>query len=104
MSKKEDTDPTTFSDKWSKVLKSLPEFKDTADAAGMDELKKIIIDSESNIYTVDKEMEADVKLIAANELKKDLAAGYREAKKVQNCKIQYALFLLECKGVEMDKR
>lgn len=104
MSKKDDNDPVTFPEKWLKVLKELPEFKETADAASTDELKKIIVTCEGNIYTVEKEQEADIKLTSAKELAKDLSGPYRDAKKVQMAKIQYALFLLEGKGVDLDNK
>ena len=50
-----DNEPVTFPEKWAKVLKDLPEFKDIADAASADDLKKIIVTCEGNIYTVEKE-------------------------------------------------
>jgi hypothetical protein len=101
MSKKDDDAPTTFPDKWWKVIQKIPEFKDTADAASEEDLKKIIVSSEGNISTVEKEKEADVKLNAAKELVKEYGAGYREAVKAQSAKIKYALFLLEGKGVDV---
>jgi hypothetical protein len=104
MSKKDDTTPTTFPEKWNKVLKDLPEFKDTADAASTDELKKIVLDSEGNIYTIEKEKELDTKLNAAKELVKDYSGPYRDAIKVQTAKVKYALFLLEGKGVNLDNK
>lgn len=99
-----DTGPSFFPEKWNKVLKSLPEFKETADSASEADLKKIIVDCEGNIYTVEKEQEADVKLNAAKEMVKEYGASYRDAKKVQMAKIQYALFLLEGKGVDLDNK
>lgn len=104
MSKKDDKDPTTFPEKYAKVLKDLPEFKDVADAADTDELKKIIITSEGNIYTIEKEKDEDAKLNGAKELAKEYAAPYRDAAKVQMAKIKYALFLLEGKGVDLDNK
>ena len=104
MSKKDDNDPTTFPDKYAKVLKELPEFKDTADAASTDDLKKIIITCEGNIFTMEKEKDEDVKLNGAKELAKEYAAPYRDAAKVQMTKIKYALFLLESKGVNLDNK
>lgn len=104
MSKKDDNDPTTFPDKYAKVLKEIPEFKDTADAASADDLKKIIITCEGNIYTLEKEKEDDAKLNGAKELAKEYAAPYRDAAKVQMTKIKYALFLLEGKGVDLDNK
>lgn len=101
MSNDKKDDPTTFPEKYFKVIKSLPEFKDTADAASGDDLKKIIISSEGNINSIERDREADVKLNAAKELVKEYSASYREATKVQQAKIKYALFLLEGKGIDV---
>jgi hypothetical protein len=90
-----------FSKKWEKVLKEIPEFKDTADAASTEELKKIIVQSESNIYEIEKAKEVDEKLNAAKALVKDYSQSYNDSAKVQTCKVKYALFLLEGKGVDM---
>lgn len=97
-------DVPVLPEKWAKVIKDLPEFKDTADAASTDELKKIIVTCEGNLYTIEKEQEDDHKLTAAKEMVKDLSGPYRDAKKVQQAKIQYALFLLEGKGVDLDNK
>jgi hypothetical protein len=102
MSKKDQDGPTTFPEKWMKVLKELPEYKETADSASPEELKKIIVMSEGNIYTIEKEKDADIKLNATRDLIKELAAPYRDAVKVQTAKVKYALFLLEGKGVNID--
>lgn len=91
-------EPVTFPEKWAKVLKDLPEFKENADASSTEDLKKIIVTSEGNIYTIEKEKEDDTKLNAAKDLVKEYAAPYRDAIKVQTAKIKYALFLLEGKG------
>jgi hypothetical protein len=88
--------------KWDNIIKKLPEFKDAADAASVEDLKKIIVDCEGNIYTIEKEMDADTKLAGAKEDVKTFSEAYREAKKAQQAKIQYALLLLEGKGVELD--
>jgi hypothetical protein len=98
------TDENLFSNKWAKVLKDLPEFKDIADAASADELKKIIVTCEGNIYTVEKEKDDDTKLNAAKELVKEYSAPYRDAIKVQTAKIKYALYLLDGKGEELDNK
>jgi hypothetical protein len=97
-------EPNVFPEKWAKVLKELPEFKDTADAASTDDLKKIIVTCEGNIYTIDKEKDDDHKLNAAKDLVKEYSAPYRDAVKVQTAKIKYALFLLEGKGVDLDNK
>jgi len=93
-----------FPEKYAKVLKELPEFKDTADAASAEELKKIIVTCEGNIYTTEKAKEDDTKLNGAKELVKEYSAPYRDAIKVQTTKIKYALFLLEGKGEDLDHK
>lgn len=96
----QDTAPV-FPEKWNKILKELPEFKETADASSVEDLKKMIVTCEGNIYTVDKEKENDTKLNGAKDLVKEYSAPYRDAVKVQTAKIKYALFLLESKGAEL---
>jgi hypothetical protein len=98
------TDENVFPKRWMKVLESIPEFREIADAASKDDLDKIILQCEGNIYVVDKEKESDVKLNAAKELVKDYMGPYREAVKVQTAKIKYALFLLEGKGDNLDNQ
>lgn len=90
--------------KWDNIIKKMPEFKDTADAASVDDLKKIIIEAEGNVYTIEKEMSEDTKLAGAKEIVKEISEPYRDAKKAQQAKIQYALLLLEGKGVELNNQ
>lgn len=96
--------PGVLPEKWAKIVAKMPEFKETADAASVDDLKKIIVTCEGNIYTVNQDEAANVKLTAAREMAKELAEPYRDAKKAQQAKIQYALFLLENKGVDLDNK
>lgn len=104
MSKKSDQAPSSLPEKWLKIVNKMPEFKDTADAASVDDLKKMIVTCEGNIYTVEQEMAADMKLTNAKELVKEYSAAHKEALKAQMAKIKYALFLLETKGVELDNK
>jgi len=105
MGKKDNQGPlTSLPKKWDDLIKKMPEFKDTADAADEAGLKKIIVEAEGNIYTVSKEEEADTKLGAAREMVKEMSAPYRDAKKHQQAKIQYALLCLESKGVDLDNK
>jgi len=104
MSKKDAGPLTSLPKKWDDMIKKMPEFKDTADSASVEDLKKIIVECEGNIYTVNKDEEADMKLTAAREMVKETSAPYREAKKHQQAKIQYALLCLESKGVELDNK
>lgn len=105
MGKKDNQGPlTSLPKKWDDLIKKMPEFKDTADAADVEGLKKIIVECEGNIYTVSKEEDDDTKLSAAREMVKEMSAPYRDAKKHQQAKIQYALLCLESKGVDLDNK
>lgn len=95
---------TGLAKKWDDLIKKMPEFKDAADAASVDDLKKIIVECEGNLYTVDKEMEADMKLAGYKDAVKEAMQPYRDGKKAQQAKIQYALFLLEGKGVDLSNK
>jgi hypothetical protein len=99
--KDDDQMPTTFAKKWLKQLKDMPDFKQTADAADTDELKKIIVMAEGNISTIEKSKDEDIKINGAKELIKDLSEPYRSGLKYQMTKIKYAIFLLEGRGVEV---
>ncbi len=89
-----------FPEKWSKKLPA--GFQDEAGALDEAGLKKIIVECEGNLYTIDKEKEADVKLAGAKEIVKDIAGGYREASGAQSAKIKFCLFLLDGRGVDLD--
>ena len=105
MGKKDNSGPlTSLPKKWDDLIKKMPEFKDTDDAADVDGLKKIIVECEVNLYTVSKEEDDDTKLSAAREMVKEMSAPYRDAKKHQQAKIQYALLCLESKGVDLDNK
>ena len=86
----------------SKYEKKLPTgFKDDADAFDTEKLKSTILECESNIVTVDRDMQENEELQALKNTLKDLSAGYREAKQAQTAKIKYCLHLLESRGVSL---
>lgn len=102
MAKKEkEMSPEDFPKKYWKILESLPEFKDTADSASVEDLKKIVLTSEGHISTLEKEKSADVKLNAAKEIIKELGEPYNSLSKIYVAKLKYAVFLLESKGVKL---
>jgi len=103
MSKK-DAPLTSLPKKWDDLIRKMPEFKDTADAASEEGLKKIIVECEGNLYTINKEEDANIKLSGAREMVKTLSEPHREARKYQQAKIQYALLCLESKGVDLDNQ
>jgi hypothetical protein len=98
MAKKE-----TNSDFPTKYEKKLPTgFKEDADSFDDERLKSTVLESESNIVTIDREMQQDAKLQGAKDLVKDLASSYRDAKSAQTAKIKYCLHLLESRGVSFE--
>lgn len=85
-----------------KKKKKLPTgFSDEADTMSAEDLKKVIVESEGNIYTVEKEKELDTKLSAAKDLVKDLSSSYKEAISTMRAKIDYCLYLLEENGSQI---
>lgn len=97
MSKKEDEE-SNFPDKWMKIIKELPGFVDETDAATVDALKKIIVESEGNIYTIEKDKEENERIKEAKEALKEYLGPYRDAVKTQTAKIKYCIYLLAQKG------
>lgn len=97
-------EPGAFPEKWAKVLKELPEFKETADSSSVVDLKKIIVQCEGNIYTIENAKQDDSDLDKAKEVVKELSSPYRDAIKVQTAKVKYALYLLEGKGENLDNK
>ena len=91
----------TFPQKFSKQLPT--GWQEIAESMKDDELKKVIFECEANIYTIDQAKEDDSKLQGAREEVKEFSAPYADAKKVQTAKIKYALFVLEGRGVDLDK-
>ncbi len=105
MRAKKDQGPlTSLPKKWNKLIEAMPEFKESADSGSVEDLKKIIVECEGNLYTINKEKDADIKLTGAKEVVKTVAEPYRDAINHQQAKIQYALLCLESKGVDLDNK
>jgi hypothetical protein len=86
-----------------KDLKKLPDtFADSVAAMKEDELKKIIVECEGNVYIINQAQKEDEKLNAAKELSRELTMPYREARQCQQAKIHYCLWLLDGRGVDLD--
>lgn len=86
-----------------KLSKKLPTgFTESVDGMSEEEIKRVIVESEGNIYTLENEKEKDSKLNAAKEVMKELGGGYRDAKATQTAKIKYCLFVLENRGTDLD--
>lgn len=93
-----------FPKKYNNIISKMPEFKDLADSADTEELKRIIVECEGNLYTIEKEMSEDIKLNSAKELVKEYSELYRDGIKAQVAKVKYALFLLDGRGEDLDNK
>ena len=87
-----------------KVIKKLPDgFTSIVDGAKDQDLKAMLCQCEANIYTIAQAKEDDLKLSKARDEVKELAAPYKDAKNVQQAKINYLLYSLEQRGVNLEK-
>lgn len=86
-----------------KYMKRLPqEFVDAINAMDENDVKQRILTCEGNLYEIASAKAADTKLTAAKEVAKDLSAPYTESKAIENAKIQYCLFVLESRGINLN--
>ncbi len=93
---KKNSDENTFPAKYAKVLGE--EWMNECDSLDADELKKIVIESESSVEEAEDKRDADEKLKQAKEMAKELGADYKETIFYQRAKIKYAMRCLETKG------
>jgi hypothetical protein len=86
-----------------KLLKKLsPEFVDAINGMSDDEIKARILTCEGNLYEIAAAKQNDEKLNAAKEIVKDLSKPYAESKASENAKIQFAIFTLESRGINLN--
>ena len=87
--------------KYNKMCKDNKEFLEIAEAASVEELKKIILIAESNIKEIEKSIEESQEIQSAREVLGELVGPYKDGKKMQTFKIKVALCLMEDKGTIM---
>lgn len=91
-----------FPKKYSKkISESDAEFLDNVMSLETEDIKKKILECEGNIYEVESAKDADEELIKTREKVKEMAAPYKETKSLEAAKLQYCLFVLEERGVEL---
>lgn len=90
-----------FPDKYMKKISDLPDFVDGVNAMETDDIKKKILECEGHIYETDNAKEEDVELTQTREKARELAKPYRETKNIEVAKIQYCLYILESRGVNL---
>lgn len=96
-------DSKDTSDFPAKFLKKLsPEFVDAVNAMSEEEIKARVLTCEGNLYEITAAKANDEKLNAAKELAKDLSKPYAESKASENAKIQFCIFTLESRGINLN--
>ena len=85
-----------------KILKKLTqEFIAAVDQMDSEDVKKRILTIEGHLYEIKRAKDEDVKLQQAKELAKDLASVYSSSKNEETAKLEYCLFVLENRGVDI---
>ena len=85
-----------FPKKYTKHLP--PDFKEAAESMSDDDLNKVILECQEQLYNLNKEKENDPKLNAAKDLVKDLSGAYKDTAAPFISKLQYSLFTLDGRG------
>ena len=84
-----------------KYRKKIPELIEVISSMNTEEIKKKILESEAHLYEIENAKEADDELAKAKEHAKELSASYRESKGIETAKIQYCLYVLEDRGINL---
>jgi hypothetical protein len=95
--------PTENNEFPTKYAKRIPqEFIDAVDSMDENEIKQRVLTCEGNLYEIASAKAADAKLTDAKEVSKDLSKPYAESKATETAKIQYCLFVLESRGINLN--
>jgi len=85
--------------KLEKIQKKIGKEKmDEMDSMSVEQLERVVLDSQKNMATAKKERDENKSYIGAKSVINDLNSGLREVNKVNNAQIEYALHRLEEKG------
>lgn len=88
-----------------RVFKRLPDgFADEVASMKEEDLKRVVFETEGNLYTNEKNKEADEELNSLKEKVKEAGAQYKEAKTMQTAKLKYLMWMLEGRGVDLDNQ
>jgi len=86
-----------------RLLKRLnPEFVEAVNAMDEENIKQRILTCEGNLYEITAAKKSDEKLNAAKEIVKDMSAPYNESKAQEQAKIQFCIFTLEGRGINLN--
>lgn len=77
-----------------------PEWKDAVDAGSDEDINAAIVGAAKDQEILDRAQEDDEDLASLKDQVKSASAPYRDGKKMNRTKIQYAVFLLKARGKE----
>jgi hypothetical protein len=95
-SKSNDDDDVVFAPKWKKHLPT--GWTDTADSYSEEDLKKAIVDCQTTISNVEKDMDKDEKLKVLKEELRDISGGFKDLIKANEAKMRYCVHVLRSRG------
>lgn len=78
-----------------------PEYMETVDGANTEEIKKMILSSERNIYDIEHEKENNAELLKLKEELKNITAPFSEAKQTETAKIKYCFYTLGQRNIKI---
>jgi len=90
-----------FPKKYMNKIKDLPDFIGGVESMNTDEIKQKILECEGHLYEIDQAKDGDKELTLAKEKVKEFGAPYKESKGIEVAKLQYCLFILESRGVNL---
>jgi hypothetical protein len=92
---------TPYEKKMEKLEKNLDtDFKVSVQQMSADQAKNLVVALSQEVQTIDTAKAEDDTLNALKEQVKDLAGGYRDARKLPATKLQYVLAIMKENGVE----
>jgi transketolase len=95
---------TPYEKKMEKLEKNLDsDFKMEIQKMNQDKAKNLVVELSQQVQAIDSAKAEDDKLNALKEQVKDLAGGYRDARKLPATKLQYVLAIMKENGLESGK-
>ena len=79
------------------------EFMNAIMSSEADEIKRNIVMAEGQINGIETAKENDQELESLREKVKEISAPYRESKAIETSKIKYCLYVLEERGVNIER-
>lgn len=91
-----------FPEKYMKKLNTFAQgYVESVESANTDEIKRLILSSEKNLYDIEHEKDNNANLSKLKEDLKEVMAPYAEARQTETAKIKYCLWTLDQRNIKM---